>query len=110
MKQIRFQYISLLASLLVLFQYSCNKLVDLKPINEISDADFWKTADQFKLAANEFYTYEISFGNVLYDPPPGGSLSSNSAHSDLRGDLLPSTNAFSLGTNTTPQTDANWNT
>lgn len=101
MKKTKFQYVSLLAALLAVFQYGCNKLVDVKPINEISDADFWKTADQFKLAANEFYTYEISFAQVLYD---------NSAHADLRGDFVASRNAYSNGTNALSSTDGNWNT
>lgn len=110
MKKLIRIYISLIAGVCLMTQYSCNKITDLKPVNELSDASFWKSPDQFKLAANEFYTYMISFGNVLYDPPPGGSLSANSTHSDLRGDLLPSTNAFSMGTNTIPQADGNWNT
>src|SRR4051812_22426565 len=101
MKKIQSKYIPFLAAFLVFFQYSCNKALDLKPINEISDADFWRTADQFKLAANEFYTYEISFAQVLYD---------NSAHTDLRGDFVASRNAFSNGTNSLSATDNNWNT
>ncbi len=80
-------------------QYSCNKLLDLKPLNEISDADYWKTPEQFKLAANEFYTYLLTFGNVLYDGP----------HSDLRSDFSLARNTFSNGTNTVPQTDGSWN-
>jgi hypothetical protein len=110
MKKIIQKYIVAVMCLAILFQYSCNKTLDMKPLNEISDASFWKSPEQFKLAANEFYTYMISFGNVLYDPPPGGSLSSNAAHSDMRGDLLPSINVFSMGTNTLVQTDNNWNT
>lgn len=110
MKRIIQRYLTVVAVLFILSQYSCTKTVDMKPINELSDASYWKSPDQFKLAANEFYTYMISFGNVLYDPPPGGSLSSNSSHSDLRGDLLPSTNSFSTGTNTLTQSDNNWNT
>lgn len=100
MKKI-FQFCIILATgIVVLPHYGCNKSVDLKPINEISDASFWKSADQFKLAANEFYNYLISFGNVLYDGP----------HSDLRGDLVPSRSVFSNGTNAKSATDGNWNT
>jgi hypothetical protein len=93
------KYIPLAACLLLLTLYSCNKIVDMKPINEISDASFWKTPDQFKLAANEFYTYMITFGNVLYDGP----------HADMRGDFVAARNTFSNGTNTTVLTDGNWN-
>eukprot|EP01035_Chromulina_nebulosa_P005027 gene5027-6820_t len=85
--------------MLMLTQYSCNKIVDMKPLNEISDASFWKSPDQFKLAANEFYNYLITFGNVLYDGP----------HADMRGDLIASRSTFSNGTNTTVLTDGNWN-
>jgi hypothetical protein len=88
-------------------QYGCNKMLDMKPINEISDASFWKTPDQFKLAANEFYTYLITFGNVLYDPPPGGNPS---PHADQRGDFVALRNAFSNGTNSLSASDGNWNT
>ena len=83
----------------------CNKLVDLKPINEISDVDYWKTADQYKLAANEFYTYLITFANVLYDPAPN---TPGAPHSDIRSDLTASRSPFSNGTNTLSTTDANW--
>ncbi len=81
---------------------SCNDLVDMKPINEISDADYWKTADQFKLAANEFYTYLRTFTDILNDSP----------HSDRRADFVFVTggNTFSNGSNTIPSTDGNWNT
>ncbi len=80
---------------------SCNDLVDLKPINEISDADYWKNSDQFKLAANEFYTYLRSFSDILNDTP----------HSDRRADFVfvSGGNAFSNGTNTIPLSDGNWN-
>ncbi|MES2775572.1 MAG: RagB/SusD family nutrient uptake outer membrane protein [Bacteroidota bacterium] len=94
------KYVTLLAGVLVLTQYSCNKSVDLAPINEISDASYWKTPEQFKLAANEFYTYFLTFGTVLYDAP----------HSDIRGDLTTYRNTFSNGTNTLSSTDGNWNT
>lgn len=79
----------------------CNKLVDMKPLNEISDASYWKNADQFKLAANEFYTYLRSFGDIL----------DNNPHSDRRSDIIftrDGANTFSNGTNTVPNTDGSW--
>lgn len=33
----------------------CVKSLDLVPQDQISDASFWKNADQYKLAANDFY-------------------------------------------------------
>jgi hypothetical protein len=98
-----FKHMLLIAGMLTFFGYGCNKLVDMKPLNEISDVDYWKTADQFKLAANEFYTYLITFNRVLYDGNPTGP------HSDLRSDICPVRNAFSNGSNTLSVTDANWN-
>ncbi|WP_205510027.1 RagB/SusD family nutrient uptake outer membrane protein [Longitalea arenae] len=105
MRTITLTYIAFVAGVLMLAVSGCNKLVDLKPINEISDADYWKTAEQYKLAANEFYNYLITFANVLYDPAPGQPPS---PHADIRSDLTPSRSPFSNGTNTLVATDANW--
>jgi hypothetical protein len=95
--------ISLFLPSLLILLFSCNKALDMKPLNEISDADYWKTAGQFKLAANEFYTYLRSFGDILNDAP----------HADRRADLMTTrdgANAFSSGTNTIPASDGNYNT
>ena len=40
--------------LVLAFAFGCNPL-DLDPKDQISDASFWKTPDQFELAANDFY-------------------------------------------------------
>lgn len=95
-------YIKALLATVLLTNISCNDLVDMKPINEISDADYWKTTDQFKLAANEFYTYLRSFADILNDAP----------HSDRRSDLIyvSGGSTFSNGTNTLPASDGSWNT
>lgn len=108
MKQITYRYIAVVAGIVIMALAACNKLVDLKPINEIDDAEYWKTTDQYKLAANEFYTDLITFGNVLYDPMPNTSL--GSPHSDLRSDLTASRSAFSNGTNALATADVNWDT
>lgn len=79
--------------------FGCNDLVDMNPINEISDASYWKNADQFKLAGNEFYTYLRTFTDAINDGP----------HSELRADFrIPGGNTFSAGSNTVPLTDGNW--
>ncbi|HEY1201607.1 MAG TPA: RagB/SusD family nutrient uptake outer membrane protein [Niastella sp.] len=105
MKKITFQYIVVIAGMVSMGLAACNKLLDMKPINEISNVDYWKTADQYKLAANEFYTYLITFANVLYDPAPS---TPPSPHSDIRSDLTTSRSAFSNGSNTIPLSDDNW--
>lgn len=96
------RYLRIALAGLLLTNVSCNSLVDMKPINEISDADYWKTADQFKLAANEFYTYLRTFTDVINDNP----------HSDRRSDIVYTTggSVFSNGSNTIPASDGNWNT
>ena len=40
--------------LVLTFAFGCNPL-DLDPKDQLSDASFWKTPDQFELAANDFY-------------------------------------------------------
>jgi hypothetical protein len=97
------RYLLIAGGLLVLTQYSCNKLVDLKPINEISDASYWQNPGQFQLAANEFYNYLRTFVDIMNDNP----------HADRRGDLVytrDGANAFSNGSNTLTASDGNWNT
>lgn len=93
-------YIKVILATLLLTNISCNDLVDMKPINEISNDDYWKSPDQFKLAANEFYTYLRTFTDILNDSP----------HSDRRSDLIYTSggSAFSNGTNTIPASDDNW--
>ncbi|MCL4638076.1 MULTISPECIES: RagB/SusD family nutrient uptake outer membrane protein [Olivibacter] len=79
----------------------CNKMLDLKPTNEISDVDYWKTADQFELAANEFYTYLRTFNQIgTVDAP----------HAEIRGDLIAANdrNPYSNGTNTNTTSDNNY--
>lgn len=102
MKKIHLKYIPLFAAIFCFTLFGCNKVLDMKPLNEISDVDYWKTPDQFKLAANEFYTYLRTFTDVMTDAP----------HSELRADFITSANrnVFSSGTNTAPQTDGGWNT
>jgi hypothetical protein len=95
-------YAPVIATAFVMVLTGCNKVLDLKPINEISDASFWKNSSQFQLAANEFYTYLRTFTDVINDNP----------HADRRGDFFwaGGSNAFSNGTNAIPLTDGNWNT
>ncbi|HWV70538.1 MAG TPA: RagB/SusD family nutrient uptake outer membrane protein [Pseudosphingobacterium sp.] len=79
----------------------CNKMLDLEPINEISDVDYWKTADQFELAANEFYTYMRTFNQIgVVDAP----------HAEIRGDLVAANdrNPYSNGSNTNTASDNNY--
>jgi hypothetical protein len=51
---IRFQNICICFLLLVI-SAGCKKNLDLKPLDQISDASFWKTSNDFRLFANDFY-------------------------------------------------------
>jgi hypothetical protein len=75
------------------------KNLDLTPLDRISDASYWKSANDFQLAANKFYLYQRTFTDVLQDNP----------HSDIRSDYG-GINAFSRGTNTATVTDGAYNT
>lgn len=53
---IRFKNISLYLMLAVAgVSTGCKKNLDLNPLDQISDASFWKKPDDFKLFANDFY-------------------------------------------------------
>jgi starch-binding outer membrane protein, SusD/RagB family len=100
MKKFSFIFTGLITGLFLLILQGCTEVLDLKPNNDISDASFWKTPDQFKLAANEFYTYLYSWGGP---------------RSDFHADLVTTEyrNTVSNGTYIISQTDANgtsWNT
>jgi starch-binding outer membrane protein, SusD/RagB family len=89
----------LLVGVICMLQYGCNKALDLEPLDQLSDASFWKSPNDFMLAANKFYTYQRSFRDVQQDNP----------HSDGRSDFG-GVNAFSRGTNTAPVNDGVYNT
>ncbi|GAB3753443.1 RagB/SusD family nutrient uptake outer membrane protein [Spirosoma pomorum] len=99
MKPIRILYTITLACVLTLTQSGCNKVLELDPLDRLSDASYWKTPNDFMLAANQYYTYMRTFNDVIFDNP----------HFDGRSDIVGGQNAFSRGTNTIPTTDGNWN-
>src|SRR5690606_36230330 len=41
--------------LAAIFNVGCKKDLDLNPLDKISDASYWKTSNDFKLFANDFY-------------------------------------------------------
>jgi hypothetical protein len=51
---IRFKNISFYL-LLIAATVGCKKNLDLNPLDKVSDASYWKTPDDFKLFANDFY-------------------------------------------------------
>ncbi len=50
---LRSKYIGLI--FLLVISFGCKKDLDLNPLDKISDASFWKTSNDFKLFANDFY-------------------------------------------------------
>jgi len=75
----------------------CNKALDLKPLDQVTNATYWKQPNDFKLAANTFYNYLRTFGQSNGDGHNG---------TDLGTDL----GAIARGTNTPISTDGNYNT
>lgn len=83
---------------------SCNSMLDYTPIDKVSDASFYKTANDFLLSANQMYTYLRTFEPVVSVDNP-----QNFPHNDNRGDLIGGVNAYSQGSNSIPATDNFWN-
>jgi len=73
----------------------CNKALDLKPLDQVSNATYWKQPNDFKLAANVFYNYLRTFSQGNGDGHSG---------TDLGTDL----GAIARGTNTPAATDVNY--
>jgi hypothetical protein len=94
----KLQYILLSGIAITIIQTGCNKSLNLDPLDQLSDASYWKSPNDFMLAANKFYTYQRTFTDVLQDNP----------HSDIRSDYG-GINTFSRGTNTLPTTDNSYN-
>jgi starch-binding outer membrane protein, SusD/RagB family len=86
-------------ALVLLFISGCNKVLDLEPQSEITDVTFWKTANDYKLAANWFYL------NSLDDPHYYGT-NNNDNMSDLAIDVQP--DPVSSGTYVAPEQDGVW--
>ncbi|SEO06733.1 Starch-binding associating with outer membrane [Mucilaginibacter gossypiicola] len=100
MKTFKHKYI--VAFALFAAAFGCKKALNLNPQDTLSDAAYWKKANDFKLAANAFYLYERTFAGTVTD----------GVHSDLRSDLLTNStkNIYSNGTNSVVQSDGTYNT
>ena len=97
MKKTILKYSTLIIAgyLLAVMFSGCKKNVDLQPLVEISDGSFWKTPNDFKLAANNFYGYLRTFSQGNGDGHSGSDLGAD------RG-------AIARGTNTIGSTDNNY--
>jgi len=79
--------------LMIILLAGCSKGLDLYPLDSISDATFWKSSSDYKLAANNLYS-SLPYGIIT---------------SDVQSDIaFNSNNAISNGTNVVTETDGNW--
>lgn len=85
-----------LGMMFIVISLGCQNALDLKPLDQVSDANFWNDATKFKLAANNFYGYLRTFGN-------------NNGDGHLGTDLGPDRGALARGTNTVVSNDNNYN-
>jgi hypothetical protein len=108
MKNIKIGHLLILTVVFSLSQYSCKKALNLSPLDQLSDAAFFKTPNDYKLFANQYYSWTKNFTTLpgVLDNP----------HSDTRSDLFGGGGAFGAGTNTVPTTEpgygnaGNWTT
>ena len=93
-------YFNIFCLMLSVVFTGCTKDLDLSPRDTLSDASFWKTPLDFQKGAN-----------VLYPVLPGfGLLYSRDYLYDTDADLVfYAPNSVSNSTQTTPDTDGNWN-
>jgi len=94
----RFKYIALLIAFFLSGEYSCNKVLNLKPEDQLSDAAFFQAPGDFKNFANQYYGYLKNFSTLsgVLDGPL----------SDDRTDLEGGGGSYGAGTNSVPTTDA----
>lgn len=80
--------------------------LDFSPEAQMNDDTVWKSAFNFQLFANQFYSYtrDIQSGD------PYQYAVSDGPHSDTRSDLMAeaNVNVYSQGTNTVPEKDNNY--
>lgn len=96
MKNIR--TLLLTAVILSMTMISC---LDLNPLDQLADGNIWKSANDFKYFANNFYGWTRDFSHIYNDGP----------HSDLRSDLMipkSGINEFSHGNNSITNSDGNY--
>jgi hypothetical protein len=85
--------------LLIIATSACKKALDLEPQSDISDFAFWKSANDYRLAANWFYNYSLD------DPHYSGSYM-NDNNSDIA--FGAEVNTISSGRYVPPEQDSNW--
>lgn len=103
MKTIYHTFKTLCVGLLGLVATGC---MNFEPKAQMNDATVWKSAANFKLFANQFYSWTRDFQS-------GSTYQygvSDGPHSDMRSDLIAGANLnpYSAGTNSIPASDGNY--
>src|SRR5581483_6147193 len=98
MKRFPSRYILILATTVTSI-IGCKKELNLSPLDQLSDATFFQTPNDYKLFANQYYGWLKNFTTLdgILDNP----------HSDTRSDLFGGGGSFGAGTNTVPATEGN---
>src|SRR3989337_4311758 len=108
-KLLKYLIILMTGSMMVIAPLGCDDALDLEPLDRVADADYWKNANEFKLAANVFYDYLRGFGNIALNNPANNINNSNSLeNSRLAGDLGADRGSYARGTNTLVSVDNNY--
>lgn len=97
-KQFKYIAIAVAGYMLTIVFAGCKRSLELEPQDRVSDASFWKSTSEYKLAANGFYGYLRTFGQT-------NTLNDSRNATDLGADR----GAFVRGTNTTVSDDGNYN-
>src|ERR1700712_205507 len=97
MKKIKFINILIISLSLLIGLNGCKKELNLTPLDQLSDATFFQSANDYKLFANQYYVWLKNFSTLpgILDNP----------HSDGRSDLFGGGGSFGAGTNTIPATE-----
>ena len=69
---------TLKAILILILGCLTHSCLDLDPKDQIADGNYWNSVTDYKLFANQFYSWTRDFSNSVYDAP----------HSDKRSDLI----------------------
>jgi len=92
-----FLYSAIITAAFAVMSSGCNKSLDLKPLDQVSDLQYWAQPNDFKLAANNFYGYLRTFGQ-----------SNSSGDSRNATDLGADRSAYARGTNSIVSVDPNY--
>ena len=90
------KYSYIYCSLVLIFLYSCKKVLNTEPQGIVTDTNFWTSTDNLKLYANNFYT----------------SLSAPDQNADNQSDNVatPTPNSWLFNTATVPTSGGGWGT